>query len=31
MEEFYDHYVNGKPTPEWMPKGIPYLRKKYLR
>ena len=28
MEEFYDHYLKGRPAPEWMTKGIPYLKKK---
>ncbi len=27
MEQFYDHYLKGKPAPEWMIKGIPYLEK----
>ena len=31
MEEFYDHYLKGKPAPEWMTKGIPYLKKKSLK
>ena len=31
MEEFYDHYLMGKPAPEWMTKGIPYLKKKSLK
>ena len=28
MEQFFDHYLKGKPAPEWMTKGIPYLKKK---
>lgn len=24
MKEFFDHYVLGKPAPEWILKGIPY-------
>jgi hypothetical protein len=24
MKEFFDHYVLGKPAPEWIIKGIPY-------
>ncbi|HPU24018.1 MAG TPA: prolyl oligopeptidase family serine peptidase, partial [Candidatus Kapabacteria bacterium] len=24
MKEFFDHYVLGKPAPEWIKKGIPY-------
>jgi hypothetical protein len=31
MEEFYDHYLKEKPAPEWMTKGIPYLKKKSLK
>jgi len=31
MEEFYDHYLKGKPAPAWMTKGIPYLKKKSLK
>ena len=31
MEEFYDHYLKGKPAPKWMTKGIPYLKKKSLK
>jgi dipeptidyl aminopeptidase/acylaminoacyl peptidase len=31
MEEFYDHYLKGKPAPEWMTKGVPYLKKKALK
>ena len=25
MDEFFDHYLLGKPRPEWMDKGVPYL------
>ena len=25
MDEFFDHFLLDKPTPEWMEKGIPYL------
>jgi dipeptidyl aminopeptidase/acylaminoacyl peptidase len=28
MEQFYDHYLKSKPAPDWMVKGIPYLKKK---
>ncbi len=28
MEQFYDHYLKGKPAPEWMVKGVPFLEKK---
>lgn len=31
MEEFYDHYLKGEPAPDWMTKGIPYLKKKSLK
>ena len=27
MEQFYDHYLLGKPAPDWMTNGIPYLKK----
>lgn len=27
MDEFFDHYLLGKPKPEWMDKGVPYLQK----
>jgi dipeptidyl aminopeptidase/acylaminoacyl peptidase len=27
MDEFFDHFLLGKPTPEWMTKGVPYLEK----
>ncbi len=25
MDEFFDHYLLGKPRPEWMDKGVSYL------
>jgi dipeptidyl aminopeptidase/acylaminoacyl peptidase len=25
MDEFFDHYLIGKPRPEWMDKGVSYL------
>ena len=25
MDEFFDHYLFGKPRPEWMDKGVTYL------
>jgi dipeptidyl aminopeptidase/acylaminoacyl peptidase len=28
MEEFYDHYLKGEPAPDWMTKGVPFLKKK---
>ncbi len=27
MDEFFDHYLLGKPRPEWMDKGVSYLDK----
>jgi dipeptidyl aminopeptidase/acylaminoacyl peptidase len=27
MDEFFDHYLLGKPRPEWMDKGVPFLEK----
>jgi len=27
MDEFFDHYLLGKPRPEWMDKGVTYLDK----
>lgn len=27
MKEFFDHYLKGKPAPEWMEKGVPYKKK----
>ena len=27
MDEFFDHFLLGKPTPEWMTKGVPFLEK----
>ena len=27
MEQFYDHYLKGKAAPEWMVKGVPFLKK----
>ena len=25
MHQFFDHHLKGKPAPEWMEKGVPYL------
>ena len=25
MQEFFDHHLKGRPAPEWMRKGIPYI------
>ncbi len=27
QDEFFDHFLLGKPKPEWMEKGVPYLEK----
>ncbi len=27
MDEFFDHYLLGKPRPGWMEKGVPYLER----
>jgi dipeptidyl aminopeptidase/acylaminoacyl peptidase len=27
QDEFFDHFLLGKPTPEWMTKGVPYLER----
>ena len=27
MDEFFDHYLLGKPRPEWMDKGVSFLQK----
>ena len=27
MMEFFDHYLKGKPMPEWMENGIPAVKK----
>jgi dipeptidyl aminopeptidase/acylaminoacyl peptidase len=27
QDEFFDHYLLGKPKPEWMEKGVPFLEK----
>jgi dipeptidyl aminopeptidase/acylaminoacyl peptidase len=27
MDEYFDHYLLGKPMPEWMQKGVPYLER----
>lgn len=26
MKEFFDHFLLGKPAPDWLEKGIPYLK-----
>jgi dipeptidyl aminopeptidase/acylaminoacyl peptidase len=27
LDEFFDHFLLGKPEPEWMSKGVPYLER----
>jgi dipeptidyl aminopeptidase/acylaminoacyl peptidase len=27
QDEFFDHYLLGKPRPEWMEKGVPFLER----
>jgi len=27
MDEFFDHFLLGKPTPEWMQKGVQYMER----
>jgi dipeptidyl aminopeptidase/acylaminoacyl peptidase len=27
LDEFFDHFLLGKPAPEWMTKGVPYLER----
>ena len=27
LQEFFDHFLKGTPAPEWMEKGIPYLKR----
>jgi dipeptidyl aminopeptidase/acylaminoacyl peptidase len=27
MDEFFDHYLLGKPMPDWMKTGVPYLER----
>jgi dipeptidyl aminopeptidase/acylaminoacyl peptidase len=27
LDEFFDHFLLGKPKPEWMEKGVPYLER----
>jgi dipeptidyl aminopeptidase/acylaminoacyl peptidase len=29
MKEYFDHYLKGKPAPEWMTKGVPFIQKPY--
>ncbi|MCP4728373.1 MAG: prolyl oligopeptidase family serine peptidase, partial [bacterium] len=27
LRSFFDHYLKGKPAPDWMINGVPYLKK----
>ena len=27
LDEYFDHFLLGKPLPEWMAKGVPYLER----
>ena len=27
MQQFFDHFLKGAPTPEWMEKGVPYIER----
>jgi dipeptidyl aminopeptidase/acylaminoacyl peptidase len=27
IHQFFDHHLKGKPAPDWMAKGVPYLKK----
>jgi dienelactone hydrolase len=27
IQQFYDHYLKDKPAPDWMTKGVPFLKK----
>jgi len=27
QDEFFDHFLLGKPKPEWMEKGVPFLER----
>jgi dipeptidyl aminopeptidase/acylaminoacyl peptidase len=27
LQEFFDHFLKGAPSPEWMEKGIPYIQR----
>lgn len=31
MEQFYDYYLKGKPEPQWMIKGVPFLEKEAVK
>jgi hypothetical protein len=27
MYDFFDHYLKGKPAPQWMKEGVPAIKK----
>ncbi len=27
LQQYFDHYLKGAPTPDWMEKGVPYLER----
>jgi dienelactone hydrolase len=27
IQQFYDHYLKGKPAPDWMTNGVPFIKK----
>ena len=27
MKQFFDHYLMGKPAPQWLTDGLPQVRK----
>lgn len=29
MKDYFDHYLKGKPAPDWMINGVPFLKKPY--
>lgn len=29
MKQYFDHYLKGSPAPEWMLKGVPFIKKPY--
>jgi len=30
MKQYFDHYLKGKPMPDWMKNGTPYLKRKQI-
>ncbi len=30
MKQYFNHYLKGKPMPDWMANGVPYVKKKRL-